>query len=102
MSKPISDEVKTYLKTIGAKGGRKSRRKLDPAQARRMVAVREARRAFCQYHPAIFWSAPKNLVVHEALVPYVIDELRREGNREAFLKAGRIQRLWKAGNGLCR
>jgi hypothetical protein len=95
------DPVKAYLKEIGAKGGRKSRRKLDPAQARRMVAVREARRAFRDHYPSIFWSAPENMQVNEALVPYVIDEMKREGNREAYLRAGRIQRLWKSGGGTC-
>lgn len=36
--------VKRYLATIGRRGGIRSRRTLDPAIARRMVAVREARR----------------------------------------------------------
>jgi len=101
MSEPVSDEVKSYLREIGAKGGRKSRRTLDPARARRMVAVREARRAFREHYPEVFWSAPENMHVGEAQVPYVIDQLKREGNRDAYLEAGRIQRLWKAGNPPC-
>lgn len=102
MSEPVSDEVKADLQDIGAKGGRKSRRKLAPAQARRMVAVREARRAFRENYPVLFWSAPKNMQIGEGHVPYIIDEMKREGNREAYLKAGQIQRLWKAGGGSCR
>lgn len=101
MKAPVQEEVKAYLREIGAKGGRKSRRKLDPAQARRMVAVREARRAFREHYPAIFWSAPENMQVNESQVPYIIDQLKREGNRDAYLQAGRIQRLWKSGGGTC-
>jgi hypothetical protein len=101
MTQPKTDPVKAYLRDIGAKGGRKSRRTLDPAQARRMVAVREARKAFREYHPEIFWSAPKDMQVGEAEVPYVIDELRREGNREAFQKAGQLLRLWHSGDETC-
>jgi len=37
--------VKRYLAEIGRRGGIKSRRVLDPETARRMVAIREARRA---------------------------------------------------------
>ena len=102
MENEDTDQVKAYLREIGAKGGRKSRRRLDPAQARRMVAVREARRAFREHYPSVFWSAPETMEVNEALVPYVIEELKREGNRDAYLQAGRIQRLWKAGGGSCR
>ena len=37
--------VREYLADIGRRGGIKSRRVLEPAAARRMVAIREARRA---------------------------------------------------------
>ena len=102
MSKPVSEDVKAYLREIGAKGGTKSRRRLDPAQARRMVAVREARRAYREYRPSLFWSSPGDLEIHENLVPFVIDGLRNEGGKEAFLRAGKIYRLWKSGGGSCR
>jgi hypothetical protein len=36
---------RTYFADIGRRGGIKSRRSLDPETARRMVAIREARRA---------------------------------------------------------
>jgi hypothetical protein len=38
-------KIRRYLAEIGARGGRKSRRKLDPETAREMVRVREAKRA---------------------------------------------------------
>lgn len=37
--------LRQYLAEIGRRGGLKSRRVLDPETARRMVAIREARRA---------------------------------------------------------
>jgi len=37
--------LRKYLAEIGRRGGIKSRRALDPETARRMVAIREARRA---------------------------------------------------------
>ena len=41
----MQKSVKAYLAEIGRRGGRKSRRALDPETARAMVRVREARRA---------------------------------------------------------
>jgi hypothetical protein len=46
----MDPNVKAYLAEIGRKGGRKSRRTLTPDAARRMVAVREARRAYRRFH----------------------------------------------------
>jgi hypothetical protein len=37
--------IRKYLAEIGRRGGIRSRRELDPETARRMVAIREARRA---------------------------------------------------------
>lgn len=101
MNQSVSEDVKTYLRVIGSKGGKKSRRSLDSAQARRMVAVREARRAFREYHPTLFWSYPPDLEIHQELVPRLVDEMKREGNKEAFLRAGKIMRLWKSGSSSC-
>lgn len=36
MSEEIPEQLREYFKTIGAKGGATSRRKLTPAQAREM------------------------------------------------------------------
>jgi hypothetical protein len=45
--------VKSYLAEIGSRGGRKSRRTLDPDTARAMVRVREARRAHRAYRARV-------------------------------------------------
>ncbi|MCC5848032.1 MAG: hypothetical protein JJU29_08050 [Verrucomicrobia bacterium] len=93
MSEPVSDEVKSYLREIGAKGGRKSRRRLDPDQARRMVAVREARRAFRDHKAIYFWSFNPEWKVEYDQIPVVIRTLRNEGDAKAFALAKRLHQL---------
>ena len=84
--------VKQYLRTIGRRGGRTSRRRLTPEQARDMVKVREARRAFRRFQTQCFWSFDPNYVVTLADVPWVAKQLMAYGGR-----AG-----WETGAKLCR
>lgn len=86
------DDIRSYLAAIGRKGGIRSRRRLDPADARRMVLVREARRAFRRFHASCFWSYRKDLPIGANDVAWVAEQLMRHGNREA----------WWIGNTLCR
>jgi hypothetical protein len=79
-----------YLATIGARGGRKSRRVLDPETARNMVRVREARRAFHRYRHSCFWSCRPDLMIGVADVSWVAEQLMKHGNREAWLTAKRL------------
>jgi len=85
-------DVKRYLARIGSRGGRKSRRTLDPETARAMVRVREARRAFRRFRATCFWSCRPDLVITAADVPWVAEQLMKHGNREA----------WRTGAKLCR
>jgi hypothetical protein len=85
-------DVKQYLRQIGRQGGLKSRRRLDPGTARDMVRVREARRAFRRFRATCFWSYRPDLVIGLAEVPWVVEQLRKQGNREA----------WRAAERLCR
>lgn len=85
-------DIKRYLAEIGARGGRKSRRALDPDTARNMVRVREARRAFRRFRTTCFWSCRPDLVIGANDVPWVAEQLMKHGNREA----------WRAGARLCR
>jgi hypothetical protein len=85
-------EIRQYLARIGAKGGRKSRRALDPETARAMVRVREARRAFRRFRAMCFWSYRPDLEIGIGDVPWVAEQLMKHGNREA----------WEAGAKLCR
>ena len=84
--------VQRYLAEIGRLGGLKSRRVLDPDTARSMVKVREARRAFRRFHTSCFWSYRPDLVIGIAEVPWVAEQLMRQGNRDA----------WRIGRWLCR
>lgn len=84
--------IRRYLSQIGSKGGRKSRRTLEPGVARDMVRVREARKAFRRFRALCFWSAPPDLSITLADVPWVAQQLKRHGNRQA----------WEVGVRLCR
>jgi hypothetical protein len=84
--------VKKYLAAIGRRGGMKSRRVLEPSTARDMVRVREARRAFRRFRTSCFWSYRPDLRVTAVDVPWVAENLRKHGNREA----------WKVADRLCR
>ncbi|HEV8454110.1 MAG TPA: hypothetical protein VGQ24_04425 [Gemmatimonadales bacterium] len=83
---------KKYLQQIGRQGGIKSRRTLDPEAARDMVRVREARRAFRRFRATCFWSYRPDLVIGSADVPWVAEQLRKHGNREAWRVAARLCR----------
>ena len=65
---------------------------LDPATARDMVKVREARRAFRRFHALCFWSYRADLTIARADVPWVAEQLMKHGNRET----------WRVGAKLCR
>lgn len=86
------NKIQRYLAEIGQRGGRRSRRILDPETARRMVLVREARRAFRRFYVTCFWSYRPDLVITAADVPWVAEQLMKHGNREA----------WSVGSRLCR
>jgi hypothetical protein len=86
------DEIRRYLAEIGRAGGRKSRRRLDPATARDMVRVREARKAFRRFRTTCFWSYRPDLEIRLSDVPWVAEQLMKHGNREA----------WRIGARLCR
>jgi hypothetical protein len=87
----MDDAVKQYLARIGRTGGKKSRRTLDPETARRMVRVREARRAFRRFRTQCFWSYTPDLEIGAADVTWVAENLMKHGNREA----------WRIGRSLC-
>lgn len=81
-----------YFAEIGARGGRKSRRTLTADAARNMVRVREARRAFRKFYATCFWSYRRDLVIHADDVSWVAEQLRKQGNREAWRVAAKLCR----------
>jgi hypothetical protein len=88
----MRNEIQKYLSEIGRRGGRKSKRVLDPAVARRMVGVREARRAYKTFYAMCFWSYDPDLQVGMSDVSWVAEQLRKYGNRKAWEVAARLCR----------
>jgi len=88
----MDPKVAGYLSSIGRRGGRASRRRLGAEAARDMVRVREARRAFREFHAQCFWSEDPDYRVTLADVPWVAERLMRYGGR----------RGWERGAKLCR
>ena len=90
-----SKTISAYMSEIGRKGGLKSRRRLSSADARRMVAVREARRAFQRHRVDCFWSF-RDLPITFADIPWVIEQLRINGGFRALKTSYQLKAL------LCR
>jgi hypothetical protein len=88
----VESKVRQYLAEIGRRGGRKSRRRLDPETARMMVRVREARRVYRRFHAECFWSYDPTYRIGPTDVAWVAEQLRRHGGREA----------WDVASKLCR
>lgn len=88
----MDDAVRKYLSDIGRRGGRVSRRSLSRQAARQMVRVREARRAFRQFHTRCFWSFDPAYVVRAEDIPWIARQLMTHGGREG----------WEQGAKLCR
>jgi hypothetical protein len=88
----MEPQIKAYLAEIGRRGGRKSRRTLDPETARVMVCVREARRMYRRFHARCFWSFDPDYSIGPSDVFWVAEQLRKHGGRDA----------WEAARKLCR
>ena len=88
----MDPKVRAYMSAIGRRGGQSSRRRLTPEQARNMVRVREARRAYKTFYARCFWSYDPNYVVTSKDVDWVAKQLMKLGDREA----------WELGSKLCR
>jgi hypothetical protein len=84
--------LKNYLAAIGRRGGSISKRKLSVDEARSMVKVREAGRAYRKFHARCFWSYKPDLKISSKDVAWVAEQLMKNGGREA----------WQAGAKLCR
>jgi hypothetical protein len=88
----MDPRLRAHLQEIGRRGGRTSRRRLSREAAQGMVAVREARRAFREFHTTCFWSFDPDYRVTREDIPWVADRLKRYGGR----------RGWEIGARLCR
>ncbi len=86
----MDDAVRKYLATIGANGGRKSRRSLSCEEARLMAKVRDARRAYKKFHARCFWSYRPDLKITAEDLPWISRELMKQGGREAWSIGARL------------
>lgn len=84
--------IRDYLSLIGRRGGRKSRRALSADQARAMVLVREASRAYKQFHTQCFWSFDPDYRVTVRDVPWVAERLRTHGGAIGYQIGDRLCR----------
>ena len=87
----MDKKIVEYLRKIGRKGGQRSRRTLTAEAARAMVRVREARRAFKRFRTSCFWSADPKIIIKESDIPWVIENLRRNGDRAAWMAAQALE-----------
>ncbi len=88
----MKSEVHKYLAEIGRRGGAKSRRVLTAKEATKMVQVREARRAYQRFHALCFWSFDVNLPIKFDDIIWVVEQLKKHGNRQAWEVAARLCR----------
>ncbi len=84
--------IKEYLARIGRKGGAASRRPLSSEEARNMVRIREARRAFRDFHAQCFWYLRPDMKVTLEDLPEIVRGLRQHGGRQGFLRAAKLCR----------
>jgi hypothetical protein len=84
--------ISIYLAQIGRKGGMKSRRALSPDDARDMVRVREAQRAFRRFYAQCFWYLRTDMKVTLKDIPEIVRGLRQNGGRTGFILAEKLCR----------
>jgi hypothetical protein len=46
---------------------------------------------FRKYYTRCFWHSPRDLVITEDLIPFVIQGLRQHGGREGFIISARLR-----------
>ena len=89
----VSSAARTVEKldpAVRRRGSRSGR--LSSADARDMVRVREARRAFRDFYAQCFWYLDPDLRVTLRDVPEIVRGLRQNGGRKGFLVAARLCR----------
>ena len=84
--------ISSYLAEIGRKGGKKSKRHLSREEARDMVRIREARRAFRKFHAQCFWYLKEDMVPGKEDIPEIVEGLKKNGGREGYQLAAKLCR----------
>jgi hypothetical protein len=84
--------LREHLRQLGRRGGRKSRRTLSADEARALVRVRDAGRAYRRFHTQCFWSFDPALRITRADVPWVAERLMTHGGRIGLELGARLCR----------
>lgn len=84
------------MSAAGRRGGRKGRQVLTSDQARRMVSIREARKAYRTYHSRCLCFMDPDLEITDDDIPVVLDGRRKNGVRDDMLRADRLHRTPKS------
>jgi len=84
--------LREHLSRLGRKGGRVSRRQLPPDEARALVRIREAGRAYKRFHTQCFWSFDPKLRITRVDVPWVAERLMTFGGPAGFELGARLCR----------
>jgi hypothetical protein len=50
-----------------------------------------ANRLYREFHTRCFWHAPRDLVITEELIPFVVKGLRADGGRRGFILSGKLR-----------
>jgi len=58
-----------------------------------------ANRLFREYHASCFWHSPRDLVITEELIPFVVKGLRRYGGHQGFFAAAPLRDRAKVSRG---
>lgn len=90
MKDVVPMSINAYLSEIGRKGGRKSRRHLSDEDARNMVRVREAKRAYRTFYAQCFWQMRPDLKITLNDIPEIVRGLRQHGGRQGFILAAKL------------
>ena len=53
--------------------------------------VELANQFFREFHTRCFWHSPRDLVITEDLIPFVVKGLRTHGGHRGFMLAGKLQ-----------
>jgi hypothetical protein len=53
--------------------------------------LQRANQLYREFHTQCFWHAPRDLVITEELVPFVVKGLRTHGGRRGYMLAGKLQ-----------
>jgi hypothetical protein len=65
-----------------------------PTPRNRAERLQLANQFFREYHTRCFWHSPREAVITEETIPFVVKGLRTYGGRRGFLLASKLQSKW--------